>query len=332
MSTHANVRTVNRLVNNYQAQQGKNAQFNNNSLLKNTVKANNTVMVRQAFRNADNIRKFDNNDRKEKNTPEKNNLDKIRDAIMPKQKPDKATKRELDAKLMETDVQYKEKKINELQSTRTNVPYKTITNDQKFVGRQKIEKKELIMHIVTPQDKVGVEGELKTFEGSLEKHNNELKVVYSTSKENEHRQKFDYVHKQKYRIPYSTSSTADHDKMKVDTINYFKNEQKKLEEGKENVDNVMESLIATGVVTGMDLDSSTVENKESSESQNIEDSSDQQPAATTKTEKVSEETIKQQEYKPRRIVIAPERTNKTTSRTPVASVPNVKQKYLEKRK
>ena len=135
---------------------------------------------------------------------------------------------------------------NTLQKQRTNLPYKNIIknikkNDQHYekhykkfvdkplkgkVGTKEIKKaqKQLLVHKVTDADKEGVEEEFDDLKQNLETHDDELKVIYSTSKEVEHKKKFEYNHKSKYRIKYNPD---DHEDMKKDKINILKREQKK---------------------------------------------------------------------------------------------------------
>jgi hypothetical protein len=145
---------------------------------------------------------------------------------------------------------------------RTNVPYKGIIKDDKHSGkflkgnyllRKKIirdkEKKklenELIVHKVTNADKEGVEDDMDEFKKGLEVHDNELKSVYSLSKKAEHKKKFEYNHKSKFRVRYEPS---DHTKLKKDKISYYKRAQKKMEDGKDKHDNIIETLINDGTL------------------------------------------------------------------------------------
>ena len=86
----------------------------------------------------------------------------------------------------------------ELRKNKPIQPYKNIM-DKKDIPDQINEKEELIVHKVTDADKEGVTEDFEKMEGELEKHNGELKIIYSASEYNKHKQKFEYTHKYKYR-------------------------------------------------------------------------------------------------------------------------------------
>lgn len=201
-----------------------------------------------------------------------------------------------------------------LQKERTNLPYKNIIKNikdgdnhyekhyKKFVDnpligeadKTQIEKAEqdLLVHKVTNADKEGVEEEFEEFEKNLETHNNELKVIYSSSKEAEHKKQFEYNHKSKYRIKYDPES---HDDMKKDKINILKKEQKRMEKGKQTVDDVMQFLADNELLGEIDINNILNENDSGSsdksldKSSNIDDSKqDTNPQETKNVVKPSE--------------------------------------------
>lgn len=132
---------------------------------------------------------------------------------------------------------------------RTNQPYKNIITDKKyinpFINKKKIKENELIVHKVSKLDKEGVDNEFEDLQNNIEKHDKELKVIYSTTKEAEHKKKFNYNHKYKYRVSYTPSN---HNKLKKDKIEFYKKEQKKAEQGKDKVDTIIASLVDDGIL------------------------------------------------------------------------------------
>jgi hypothetical protein len=160
-------------------------------------------------------------------------------------------KKELDAKYSELSDIYKNYKeyLKKYWNQRENTPYKGIMNrDIKHKGKnyrqdynKEIKKSsDLVVHKVTKMDKLGVFDDYEAFLKNLEKHNNELKIIYNLSKKAQHTKKFEYHHKYKYRIKYKPS---DHKKMKKNKIDYYKKEQKKLEKDEENLDNLLNGMI-----------------------------------------------------------------------------------------
>jgi len=133
---------------------------------------------------------------------------------------------------------------------RTNQPYKNIIKDEKYYKqflteskRKKLDNRdELIVHKVTDVDKDidRLEKEYDDKDKEIVEHDGELKVIYATSKEAEHKQKFDYNHVYKFRIKYDPS---DHSNLKKSKIDLYKKEQKKIEKDKKNMIDIIDSLI-----------------------------------------------------------------------------------------
>jgi len=140
---------------------------------------------------------------------------------------------------------------------RTNTPYKTIIKNDDYKKDIKANT-DLIVHKITLRDKLGVEDEYVSLKGKIETHNDELKVIYSTSKENEHKKKFDYQHVYKYRVKFDPK---DHTELKDDKIKLFKQQQKKMEDNKQKYDNIIESLVNEGIFDKNELDALMNDNK-----------------------------------------------------------------------
>lgn len=128
---------------------------------------------------------------------------------------------------------------------RTNDPYKVILVEENFKKTVKSDK-DLIVHRVTQADKDSkkVTQDYITTQANMEKHNNELQMVYSTDKRNEHLKQFQYTNVYRYKCK---TESKDHDEMKKDTVAYYKDKQKKEEESKQNRDQVLNSLISNNI-------------------------------------------------------------------------------------
>jgi hypothetical protein len=136
---------------------------------------------------------------------------------------------------------------------RTNQPYKNIMKDtkyyQQFLEKDKlhnINKSELIVHKVTNEDKKGVLEDFHKIQNNIKKHDSDLKVIYSLSKQAEHIKKFEYVHVNKFRFKYDPS---DHKKLKGDKIALYKKEQQKMEDEKFKKDMILDKLMEQGAFT-----------------------------------------------------------------------------------
>ncbi|AYV84433.1 MAG: hypothetical protein Hyperionvirus25_19 [Hyperionvirus sp.] len=128
---------------------------------------------------------------------------------------------------------------------RTNQPYKNILINENY-NRTFKAKEDLIIHRVTDADHDGLMDEFRELLGILERHDDELTVIYSTSKEAEHLSKFKQNHVYKFRIKFDPS---DFNKLKKDRIKYYKNEQKKLEFDRKKTDDLIEAAIQSDIIT-----------------------------------------------------------------------------------
>lgn len=263
---------------NYQNHQHSNVPFQNNTLLQNNpifqnnMMQNNSAQVQQMkmmqmaysqkLQDVQKVKQIE----KLNELESKLDKEKIRDCVI---KPIKVENdnREVRAKLKEMEasgiyVPDKDNILRKYWDSRTNQPYKNIIKDDNYVNKflnkpapktvedRKQLEKDLIVHKVTNADKEGVETEYRQLEGKLEKHNDELKVIYSTTQEAEHKKKFEYNHIYKYRVKYDPS---DHNKMKNDRMSYYKKQQKNEENQKDQVDNIIESLINEGIFNEKEL-------------------------------------------------------------------------------
>jgi hypothetical protein len=140
--------------------------------------------------------------------------------------------------------------------TRTNQPYKSalkdVMTDQEYYKKifDKDKPEDLIIYKTTDADKIYLMDEFYEFEKILEKHDNQLKIKYSASKENEYKKEFKYNHKTRFRIKYDPS---DFKKLKNNKIEYYKNEQLKLEKNKKSVEDLIDAAINARVLNDDDV-------------------------------------------------------------------------------
>jgi hypothetical protein len=169
-------------------------------------------------------------------------------------------KQELENKWKEVESNYIDKtkksfgpEIQKYWKERTNEPYKNILKDEDYSKDFK-NKDDLVVHRVTTKekDKERAENDMKNMEGNREKHNGELKVIYSTSQKSEHKKKFEYNHVYKYRVQHDQKTHTD---LKEDKIQYYKEQQKKEEEKKQIKDSIMDYLVTDGIFSQDELNS-----------------------------------------------------------------------------
>lgn len=125
---------------------------------------------------------------------------------------------------------------------RTNQPYKTILPEKEFKKEFKTQE-DLIVYKTNPDDKnkAKLEANLKTFSNDMSQHKQELKAKYTADKKQEFTKEFEYNSVEKYSIKYDQENFKD---MKVNVIDYYKKEQQELEKDKQNVDSIIESMVA----------------------------------------------------------------------------------------
>lgn len=282
----------NRLINEHNRRQSNtsyqnNALLNNNPMFTSNMSYQNSMqmkqmqqmqMIKQAqmrkLQEQQNIRRMEAINQIE------NNLGDIRDILLKPEEVKLTTqeKRNIEMEMKKMENEYDEnkptfqKELRKEWQSRTNNPYKNIIKESQYIDKflkkenlhinetnkakretiMKNREKDLIVHTVTDKDRMNNK-QLNEATGvedfRREKHNKELKSIYSLSKENEHKQKFHYEHVTKFAIPYRPS---DHKGMKKKRIKYLKKKQRELEEGKEQIDVIYNSLISDGTLDEKD--------------------------------------------------------------------------------
>jgi uncharacterized protein YjiS (DUF1127 family) len=241
----------NNLLSNYKNYQRNNVPFQNNQLLRNHPNFNNVNNTNNNMhQQMQNLKQLQEMKRMQK----LNDIDRLYDkAIIHKSvikpieiiKPDKNTITQEYNRLM----QNLESELNESWKKRNNQPYKNILKKENY-SRDFKHKKDLIVHTVTDADKIGLMNEFEELVQILEKHNSELKSVYSLDKKIEYKKKFEYNNRDKFRIKYDPK---DYDGLKKDQIEYYKTEQQKLEKDKKKLDDIIEASLASGLLSKEDL-------------------------------------------------------------------------------
>lgn len=251
----------NKLLNNY-TQKSQNNLLQNNQLYMNNNNNMHTQQMQQMYQIKQNQSLMDK--------------DKLKDIIIKPIKLEKVNQNVFNKNLENAEKEYKPT-LEEYWKKKTNVPYKCITKfDEKTLKIK--DDKDLIIHRVTSKDRDAKEIKEKFDEKQelFEKQNGELKVIYSTSKKGEHKKKFDYTHIYQYRKP-KTDATCDsdddqnHDNLKQDRLNYYKEQQKKQEKNKKMLGSVVEVSVAEGV---FDDDDFTMLNNKTNINDNYKSNSD----------------------------------------------------------
>ncbi len=221
--------------------------FQNNNLLNHAYANNQQMAMMNNLRRAQQSKwaeKINNIERNKMNLKIDNN--ELKNIIIRPIKIEKVDKRELMAKYSEAEKSVNKPELENLWKKRNNAPYKNIIKDEKYIKKDFKTKDDLIVHRVSRLDKLGVDKEVQKFESNIEKHNNELKIQYSQNNQTEHKKKFEYNNVYKYNNKYNPK---DHESLKDDNIDYLKKEQQKLESDKKKIDDVIESLVVSNILT-----------------------------------------------------------------------------------
>jgi len=162
--------------------------------------------------------------------------DQITDMVICPIKVERSNRSEIDRYVSDEESKLAKKYIEEnLWKNRTNAPYKNILKNEDWKKKFK-SSADLIVHKVSNFDKIGLLDEYNKLVGLMEKHNNELRVIYSTTKEAEHKKEFEYVNIYKYNVKYDPKNYND-------LKEFYKKEQKKLENEQKRIDHIINKLI-----------------------------------------------------------------------------------------
>lgn len=128
--------------------------------------------------------------------------------------------------------------INKYWENRTNEPYKNIIKDQDY-KKKIINTSDLIVHKVTPQDKIGVDNDFVKLQHEIDEQNNYIKNFYSVSKKQEHQNLFEYNHKYKFRPTAIPNSSEE---LKNSGNEYYQMENKNIELEKKRANDLLQSI------------------------------------------------------------------------------------------
>jgi len=248
----------NRLIDRYTHIKNKTL-FANNQLLQNNPISNRNI---QQIKDLQKVKQLEKLNEFEYSV----NQNKIKELIINPIKIERSIKEKQDfeKKIIEIEKNYRDSsgkdigpEIKKYWKDRSNEPYKNIMKNEDYT-KKFVSVNDLIVHRVTNRDKVGVEEGFKELQTNIEKHDNELKIIYSTNNKIDHKKKFEYKHVYKYRIKYDPK---DHNKLKQDKMQYYKEQQKKEEDGKIKLDSILETLLNDGIFNKNELSNIDISHK-----------------------------------------------------------------------
>ena len=273
----------NNLVNKFNSYVNNNVPFQKNPLLNN----NPTFMANSrdsSFYNKINLAKIEQIKRAKNIDDIGFDKKKLTSMIICPITINKTNKKELDEVYNEITPQYEKKNnkiLEEWWRTRTNQPYKNVIKKELFNNKQYKKyykddifnttfksKDELLVHKVTSDDydELLLEAEFELLNDIIEKHNDELKVIYSSSKKNHYKKEFEYVQNYRYRLEYNPKNSEE-------LKDFYKKEQKKINKEKKMIDDVLNLMIENDQLSQEELNklNDELKSKKSSKSLSLED-------------------------------------------------------------
>jgi len=224
----------NNMVNRFQKYVNNNVPFNNNPMLYNNPTFMGSVKDPQFYQRINNARNLKLDQIRRAKSINDLNLkkDQIVEYVIPTMKINKTSKEEIEKDYNDRMGDFKQL-MEAWWNTRTNDPYKNILKNENYKKLFKCQN-DLIVHKVTSidKDRIRLDFEFDKLQQLLEKHNDELKIIYSASEESKHKKEFKYVNKYKYRLKHEVQNFED-------LKEFYKQEQKKLAKEEKMIDNVI---------------------------------------------------------------------------------------------
>lgn len=220
--------------------------------------------------------------------------------------------------------------LKELWKTRTNQPYKNIIKKEAFdkdykkyyndnIFKKDINNRdELIVHKVIKNidaDEDLLEADFLLVQEILEKHNKELKSIYSISNENKYKREFEYAQKYRYRLEYNPK---DSEELK----DFYKKEQKKINKENKMLDQIIDMLVEQDDLSKEEIDKLNEELHKDKDKEYIED--DLRDELGDDYDEIMEAIEISQTKEHKR-----ERKNKNTDDTTEERKPRIKTKTIE---
>jgi hypothetical protein len=199
-----------------------------------------SVDIRESY-NLKKIQKFNNID-------QSHNMDQLKDVII---KSEKIQKPNININnLVKSKEEENNKVLNESIKKRTNQPYKGIIKNFDYSKIREKHEEDLVVHKITDidKDKLVFDSKLNNYNNTIKNQNTELKQIYSGDKYTINKKDFDYQHKYKYRSKIDNDDNNDTD-LRIDRIEYYKKEQQKNEGNKKKIDDILLSLIDSGILS-----------------------------------------------------------------------------------
>lgn len=242
----------NNIINEYQQYRNTNVPFTNNTMFANNPMCYGSIRDPHFYERI-NMAKMEQT-KKIKNISELNlSTDQLINYVICPIKVERMDKKEYDQIYADRESTYittakgkTPKILQDWWKNRQNTPYKNILKNENYSKNFK-KAEDLIVHKITQldKDKIRLKTEYEALTRLLERHNGELKVVFSASKETEHAEKFNYINKYKNRIKYDPKN---YNELKE----IYKKTQKKIKKDNRRIDEMIELMLVSDQLTKED--------------------------------------------------------------------------------
>jgi len=226
----------NNFINQYNQYNKNNVPFQNNSLL---AQNPNNQINNKMFQQQLHMVKMQQIQRAEKVNNLKLSDKEISNYVICPIKVEKISSNEFNNELSQKENEYidekNNKKLKEFWDGRTNMPYKNILKNEDYSKDFK-SKKDLIVHKVTNEDKLGIIDKFKEHKKVIDEQDDQLKITYSKDEKLKHKKDFQYKNVYKYRLKHNPK---DYNELK----DIYKKEQESVDKEEKKIDNLINTLL-----------------------------------------------------------------------------------------
>ena len=224
----------NNFINQYNQYNKNNVPFQNNSLL---AQNPNNQINNKMFQQQLHMVKMQQIQRAEKVNNLKLSDKEISNYVICPIKVEKISSNEFNNELSQKENEYidekNNKKLKEFWDGRTNMPYKNILKNEDYSKDFK-SKKDLIVHKVTNEDKLGIIDKFKEHKKVIDEQDDQLKITYSKDEKLKHKKDFQYKNVYKYRLKHNPK---DYNELK----DIYKKEQDSVEKEEKKIENLIKT-------------------------------------------------------------------------------------------
>lgn len=216
-----------------------NAKTKKDSLSNNELISNNVVVSNRLKQELEKKKKL--------GSSRNNSSNNILNEFMAPQKVDKNSS-DIENRYKKLETEYQTRKTGKIIPEKfDNTPYKCIITEESIRKREIRDKKDIVVHVVTEKDRdrTDFENKRRDKESKIEQINKELERNYTTDKFEENKKRFNHKYDLIRNCDYLPQTF---DTQKEESIDYYKEIQRKEEEKRMKCDDILKTLQEAGVI------------------------------------------------------------------------------------